>query len=57
MKFSQKQQKSLFSSHHGPHQLHQFSEFRVRDYQTEIADQIGITIHSTQKMKKMQKPT
>ncbi|MFC4404017.1 hypothetical protein [Gracilibacillus xinjiangensis] len=57
MKFSQKQQKNMFSCHHHSQRINDFAEFRKRDYQTEIAAQMDISLHSTQKNKKMQKPT
>ncbi|WP_175480408.1 hypothetical protein [Gracilibacillus ureilyticus] len=57
MKLSQKQQKNLFSSDMSTQPLHHFPEFKRRDYQTEIASQFGITLHSTQKVRKMEKPT
>ncbi len=57
MHTSYKHQRNTASDHFQTKHVHQFKEYQPRDYQTEIAAEFNIALHSTQKSPKNKRRT
>ncbi|WP_156416112.1 hypothetical protein [Gracilibacillus massiliensis] len=57
MHTSYKHQRTAATNHFQTNHVHHFKEYQLRDYQTEIAAQFDIALHSTQKLSKNKKRT
>ncbi|SHN09688.1 hypothetical protein [Gracilibacillus kekensis] len=57
MRTSYKHKRTAATNHFQTNHTHQYKEYQQRDYQTEIAAQFDIALHSTQKIAKNKKRT